>query len=162
MDAALGKLLNSTIGTPDHKALDEIILGNVRLVASDTTLFVYDGEWTDEGETVYGYNHIGGTTSSFIQFDTSGTVRFTSIQKGYNSSGNQSYTLRVYDGSNNILASYTADIPHNATAEISVDVNVIAGSKYKFKITTSRSYSWLGASLKICATPVPNAYAYTT
>lgn len=147
--------LNSTVGTTGYKPLDKIILDNVRLIATDDVLFAYDGEWVLGGDSVYAYGQHGYKTSSFITFDTAGTVRFMTTQRGYGQSSAQSYTIRVYDSSDTVVAYYSADIPYQTVAELSIDINVTAGSKYKFSCSCSQNYSAPAKSLNVCGTPVP-------
>lgn len=158
MDVALGRLLNSTVGTTSYKPLDKIILGNVRLIGSDSVLFTYDREWVQGDSSIYAYGQWGVKTSSFIKFDTAGTVRFVTTQRSELAVA-KSYTIRVYDANDTVIATYSADVPSGTTAEISVNINVTAGSKYKFSCACPATQNLPAKSLNICATPVPNANA---
>lgn len=59
MDAVLGKMLNSTIGTPDYKPLDELLLiGSRSLVASEEPFMLVDTNFV-KSEGVYNQTAAG-------------------------------------------------------------------------------------------------------
>ena len=97
-DILLARALNSTIGTPNFKGFDEIyqeISKNVRLVGSNETFFVYDGEISS------------GKTDKYIKFDANGSVNANAYVRFYNSSSSSTsaeFTLKVLDESGKIIS----------------------------------------------------------
>ena len=156
MDAGLAKLLNSSVGTSTLKALDAILKtdnttiannaadrifnnlkNSTKLVGSDDVLFAYNGSWTAlsaSSDAWYGSKYSGSATRSYLQFNTSGTVTLKTTQKGTDSDGPQNYKYRVTDSAGNVITEGSAAIAYESTAEISCNVNVTAGTKYKFEI----------------------------
>jgi hypothetical protein len=171
MDAGLAKVMNSSVGTSAVKALDTLLKtdnttiannaadrlfnslkNSAKLVGSDEVMFVYSGDWVDDNS--FGGSFNGCRTSSFIQFDTSGTVVFKTIQTGNRTDGNKhTFNLRAYDASGNQIRNVRADLSNGTTAEIQLSMNVTAGAKYKIGIGCYNT-GYPAQFLDVCGTMV--------
>jgi hypothetical protein len=168
MSAIIAKLLNSTVGTSSTKALDTILKtdnttiannaadrlyglfnNNAKLVAADEILYVYSGTWSSNDSSIFGSQATGYKTLNYISFDKSGTVRLVFSHKNTSSSETSAY-LRVYDGSGSQIATITEYVKANTSVEVSLDVNVTAGSKYKVAVGYSNSVGG-SSNLRVCA-----------
>ena len=168
MSAIIAKLLNSTVGTSSIKALDTILKAdnttiannaadrlygffnnNAKLVAADEVLYVYSGTWNSSDTSIFGSGTSGHKTNSYMSFDKSGTVRFVFSHSSTTGSETSAY-LRVYDGSGSQVATVREAVKGNSSVEVSLNVNVTAGSKYKVAIGYSNSTGG-SSNVRVCA-----------
>lgn len=131
MDAGLAKVLNSTVGTDEFKALDKVFSDNARLVGSDDVMYHYDGEFTYDTPSLYWKGII---TSSYITFDKSGSVKIKTTQRGRRSDYPHTYDVYFINEAGATLVSVSQSIVYDGIAEISLSANVTAGAKYKVRI----------------------------
>lgn len=76
MSAIIAKALNSTVGQEQFKSFDQLIADNVRLVGSNNTFYVYEGEWQGAQQNTE-------LTSEYIEFDIGGSVDvYTTLTTG--------------------------------------------------------------------------------
>lgn len=160
MSGMLAKVINSSVGTSDFKSLDEQLLSKVRLVGSDDVFFAYDGGWTDSADSYTRY------TTSYIKFDTEGTVNFKVFFSRYTTTTGvdkkTNITLTVKDGNGTVVAEAVTSVQMTDNAaydndyELSVAVNVTKGSKFRIQTDSSNDSSYLKAPtvLAVCATPM--------
>ena len=168
MDAGLAKVMNSSVGSSALKALDTILKtdnttiannaadrlfnslkNSVKLVASDETMFAYNGTWGHFN--IDGKEFTNKGTLQFMQFDKSGTVRFALVFTNEHSSASYEQAIYVVDSSHKTIAkSDLITVAPKTTVLIWVDANVVAGGKYKCAFENS---SYLQV-LNVCATPV--------
>lgn len=176
MDAGLAKVMNSSVGTSTLKALDAILKtdntaiannaadrlfnslkNSAKLIGSDDVMFTYSGEWTygsgSGNNPIFGsgFNHY--LANSFVQFDTSGAVTIKTVQTGARTDAKHTFYLRVYDSSGNQITTTAGNLANGTTAEIKLDFNVTAGSKYKFAIGGYNVGS-LSPNLNVCGKTV--------
>jgi hypothetical protein len=173
MSAIVAKVMNSSVGTSSVKPLDTILKtdntaiannaadrlyglfnNNAKLVAADEILYVYSGTWSGNDSSIFGNQVSGYKTASYISFDKSGTIRLVFSHKSTASTDTSTY-LRVYDGSGSQIATITESTKANSSVEVSLDVNVTAGSKYKVAVGYSNSTGGspnvrVGAKTLIC------------
>ena len=177
MDAGLAKLMNSSVGTSALKALDTILKtdnttiannaadrlinslkNSTKLVGSDEVLFSYEGQWTPTDEITGCAN--GYKSSSFIKFDTSGTVTIKTLQTGGRSNNKEEYRIKAIDSSGNQIKFVSAELDYGATGYIELELNVTAGSKYKF-VVANGNYSVVEPNLLVCGKTIMFAPAIT-
>ena len=172
MDAGLAKIMNSSVGSSALKALDTILKtdnttiannaadrifnnlkNSTKLVGSDDVLFTYSGEWTrlKASESAwYGDSFDGYETTSYIQFNTSGTVSLKTTQTNGRDDGTSDFKYRVYDSAGNVLVNKRIyDIASSSTVEFTIDINVTSGTKYKFAIVAESGAS-ASTNLNVC------------
>ena len=106
-----------------------------KVVGSEDVMFTYTGGW----KSAFGDSAKLGSgneceTTSFILFDTSGTVKIKTRQIGKRSENLHQYKIGAYDASGTLIKTVEEHIPYNTTADITLSLNVTAGSKYKFII----------------------------
>lgn len=151
MSAILAKILNSTVGTSSLKALDTILKADnttiannaadrlfnslkssSTLVGSDDVMFKYNGGWGSKATGQAGFNSdiTSKIASSFIQFGASGTVIIKCLFRNASSYGQDCY-IRVLNASGGVVDTVEHDVEEGATVEISMNLNVTAGTKYK-------------------------------
>lgn len=158
MSGMLAKVINSSVGTSSFKSLDEVLLSKIRLVGSDDVFFSYEGDWSNVNDA---YTK---ETTSYIVFDTDGTVNFKTFFNTYSNTGDKATVVKlmVLNSSGSTIASVEkgvvtkADEENASHYELSVPVNVTKGAKYKVRTSSSSSSSYLKApmSAAVCATPV--------
>lgn len=167
--------LNNTLGTSNFKPLNTLVtegltslkaelLNEVRLVGSEYVFFAYDGEWengsaTSDNATSNEYRR----TSSYIQFDRSGTVIFKLLQSDYDTSTTtKTYTFkaRVVDETKAVVGSYEIKTTFKSTGsnmwELPIPINVSPEKKYKLDIYlggAAQSYLFTKKA-EVCATLV--------
>lgn len=168
MDAGLAKVMNSSVGTSALKALDTILktdnttiannaadrlynklMNNVKLIGSDELMYHYKGTWT--GTPQYKYSETA------ITFDKSGTVVFKTRQLNLDTSTTKYCYLAVNggaSGSNRIVSTGNVYVPSGATVELSLAVNVTAGTKYYVEIFGHGDFGVTGY-VDVCGTLSP-------
>lgn len=159
MDAGLAKVVNSTMGTSNFKPLDKIFSDNAKLVGSDEVMFDYTGEWTEVKDGGGGFNSsiYGTMTTSFIQFDKSGTVIIKTRQKNAGTS-DMTYYIRVDDSNGNTVATGSYKVVQGATVDLLLSLNVTSGVRYKVAVgvynsgNVARVFSVCGKTILFGAT----------
>lgn len=125
--AGIKHAINSTLGTAKFKPLDKILKDSMYLVASDTPLYVLNGEFGQREKEV-----------TFLEktFNVNGAIRIL-ITEPYNMNTSTS-VVRVYKNDTLIKA-----VAYTTNGFPPTDITVEKGSVLKLTIYVSGSGSWI-------------------
>lgn len=141
----VAKALNSSLGTAGFKGFDKFLADNVRLVGSNNTFYVYEGEWQ-------GARQNAELTSEYIEFDVGGSV---DIYTSFTTGATEVIIKAVYASGKTIER--TMAIP--LQSGVKMRLNVSPGDKVSFNLrsisTSSAQYPITMYEMYIGATAIP-------